>query len=172
MQITFQATAEERSRASSAELHQKLGGGSRVKTWFVLLIIVAVIIFRVQREVSRSDLSWFIPLFLVIWVITFVMLRRQRRKEPRDPTVVIDLQETEVRVARDGGSSIAPWSTFAKFAEDPEFFLLYFHGGKTYLFLPKRAITGGPVAEQQLREILRAKIGQRADGPDDGEPLL
>ena len=141
LHLEYQITKAEKKEAQA--LHQEVRHGKRLK-WIVLavfygviLLEVVVLILRFIFEVKRGERVWFFAILAVVIPVVIMFQRLTRRKT--DEPVRLDVSERELVFQGDGSRVAILWSSFSKFMESQNLFVVL-DGSKRILYMiPKRA---------------------------------
>src|SRR3712207_2873663 len=89
--VEYRLTPEERSKAETAAMVDQAAGGS---VWAYALILVGAIALaglRVWMEIAQGEGLYWVGVFVVIWIVVFVWVRRSakaREAAARETTVL------------------------------------------------------------------------------------
>lgn len=140
---------------------------------FAVVAIVAILGSDLSTATVALTLAPYVLLFLLWiallkWGLAYLSAHAYRRAHaaciPHDQIRVVSEEGLEARCVT--STVKVRWSGIARIVETPDHFL-FFTTPSCAIQLPKQAVTDG-VGLEQLREILRAHVGERAElaGPD------
>jgi hypothetical protein len=132
-------------QAQSLSLQRQLGGGSKVLTWVVLLLLLAgvllVLYFRVQHEVASAYRPYVYAALFVFWLVAWVRIRRRRSRASAPAGIRLAVSDDGLSIRGPGSEVHIPWSGFSRLLESPELFVLVDRPRTTLLVIPKRAFS-------------------------------
>jgi len=161
LKVYFQCTAAEYAEAVSAHYDNKSIG----YYFFIGVVVCLFAIFIVHGLLTRS-LPYSVPfLFVLVFVLVWLLLRfvfrpfYLKRDFRRHPNLareqVLKMDEAGLRVKTDAFQVENSWSSYTKWRETSNFFLLYL-GARQFEIVPKRAFSAPQLDE--FRELLRRKV--------------
>ncbi len=139
LRLEYACTEAEKSQAQNLSVRQKLGGGSKLRTWLVLLLLLNGLLlnawFRFPNLAQAYRALLIVALFVGAYV--FVVCKRIWRETASVP---ITQEISEAGVASFGAAATVrlPWSAFSQCLESNELFVLMDRTKTTLIVVPKR----------------------------------
>jgi YcxB-like protein len=127
-------------QAQTLALRKQLGGGSKWRTWLVLLLLLVGMLlgfyFRFQ-EIPATYRLLFIAAAVGGGLLFVFFQRRSRKTVPA--TTKFEVSETGFAVLGPAAKATMPWSAFSQCLESPDLFVLLDRPKRTLVVIPKRA---------------------------------
>jgi membrane-bound metal-dependent hydrolase YbcI (DUF457 family) len=169
----FRPNPDETIRANRDVLRRRRFGWLHSGIWdwalWPVAVGMAVLYFFLPGDVRTLWLVGTVAFFLaaVVGLATPLIVRRQLRRQYSDTP---SLRGPQVYQFSDGGLAMTGgattttlgWDSLVEAAETDAFFLFY-HSKRQAFYLPKR-VMGDEQQLQQLRQLLRTRLGPRAAG--------
>ncbi len=139
--LEYTCTAAEMEEAESLSLRRQLGGGSKWRTWLVLLVMLVGLLLVLYFELRREVPAAYIPcIFVTIFLFALVSVLWKRKVRHRQSVANKVEVSNDGLVAAIGGVKLAsPWSAFSDCIESPNLFVLVDRPKALLMVLPKRA---------------------------------
>jgi hypothetical protein len=141
LHLEFACTDAETKQARSLHLRRQVGGGSKVLTLVILLLLLVGMVltfyFRVQREVTPAYRPYVYAAVFAVALLAWVWIRRSRASTPIETRLEVSDDGLSIRTS--GAAVRMPWSGFSSLLESPDLFVLVDRPKTTLLVIPKRA---------------------------------
>jgi len=141
LHLEYACTRAERDEAQTLNLRQRLGRGSKWRTWLVLLLVVVGmaldLYFRMLKDIRLAYWPWIIGGVLGLAGIVFFIKRKLLDRI--SGTARLDVSETDITVLNAASNVSIPWSAFMQCIESPNLFVLVDRPKTTLIIVPKRA---------------------------------
>jgi hypothetical protein len=124
----------------------------------ILVLFVAAAAWIVWQQVDASERKLWLPLLAVIWVVTFVTLRRVRGR-PQSPTLIECSTQMFQIVASNTCTRLLP-GQLSVYAESDQILVFRDRDGHQTIYIPKRAFP-----DEQSIAWLKALLGTSAELP-------
>ncbi len=140
LRLEYTCTDADMEQARALVLRNRLGGGSKWRTYFVLLVVgVGMLLgawfrFREIPETYRALLLAAVAAGSVL----FVFLQQKFRKSTREPTT-LEISDADLTFHHADSKGVIPWASFGECLESPNLFVLLDRPKKTMYVVPKRA---------------------------------
>jgi hypothetical protein len=183
MTVQYTLTGEEASKAQVASERAKYGAENSPWKFRAILIGAAILVaLRFYQELVRDGGVIWIGVFLLVWVVLTMWMRkssRARREEAIEP-VTLEIYADGLLLTTPRQRTHLLWPVFGRVSETPEFFLLQHAHLRTWQVIPKRAFPGPPhvdwfgtlMREQtgRAKHSVDAALSAMATIVDAGEP--
>lgn len=169
--LEYACTSDEMEQAQSLHLRKQLGGGSKLRTNFILFVLIVGMLlggwFRF-REI-REDYRALMLGTVIAGSVLFVFIKRRFVKSVPLPSQ-LEISERDITILHAGSKVVLPWSAFGEFLESPDLFVLVDRPKQTLIVVPKRSF---PSAESQSWfQQLATNLPSPADVPWNDRPVF
>jgi hypothetical protein len=141
LKLDYICTPAERSEAQTLGLRQQLGGGSKWRTWVVLLVMLIGVLLAFYFEVRRDLSDPFLPYVLggaFLFACGVIIWKSRTRRGPSTVNQV-EISDEAVTVVMGNVRLTTPWAAFSDCLESPNLFVLVDRPKTLLTLLPKRA---------------------------------
>src|SRR6266478_3044054 len=156
LRLEYACTKAEMEQAQSLILRKQLGGGSKWRTWLVLLVLLGGVLlgfyFQVRHDVPRTCRPFIFPVMLGLIVVLALWKYKSRGGPPA--TTRVEVSATDFTILGPDSKVTMPWSAFGECLESPDLFVL--------LDRPRAALM---VAQTGVSERKLANLVSRAGRP-------
>jgi hypothetical protein len=170
LRLEYACTEAEKTLAQNLSIRQQLGGGSKLRTWLILLLMVIGLILAAWFQFRDSPAAYralgIIALF--VGASVFVACKRIWRTTAPAPTT-LEISEVGLTIVGADSSVKLPWSAFSQCLESDELFVLVDRTKTTLIVMPKRAF---PNEESQTWFREQAAHVGRSAAPAFGEAAV
>jgi hypothetical protein len=139
LHLDYVCSHAELEQAQSLSLRHQLGGGSKWRTRFVLVVLLVGILsgawFRF-REIPEGYPALILAAIIGCCLFFAVCIRRFRKTIPRP--IQLEISEEGLTILGTDSKVALPWSAFAQCLESSDLFVLLDRPKRTLIVLPKR----------------------------------
>jgi len=165
LRLEYGCARAELEEAQSLSLRKQLGGGSKWRTWLMLLILLVGVLLAFYWQIVRTISPAYRPYVVggLIVLITGMMVWQRRARKHTPQTTRIEISDAEFVILGPESRVAMPWSAFGDCLESPNLFALV-DRPKGFLFVvPKRAFPDES-AQDWFRSLARSRR-TRVDQP-------
>jgi hypothetical protein len=140
LRLEYTCTEAERIQAKNLSIRQQLGGGSKLRTWLVLLLMVMGVLvaawfqLRAIPEIYRA-----LAIVAFFGCVFLIAAGKQRWRKSVPAPTALEISEAGVTIPGTDSAVRLLWSGFSRCLESDELFVLVDRTKTTLLILPKRA---------------------------------
>ena len=159
VRLVFRCNAAEWAEAKAVLRQYQLGGGSKLLSWvmFVLLCAAGIaIIWWRTKQLVPAPFQFYLPAATAVLVVCFLVY--DRWKKVLGPLTCVELSARGVRVFNDDSETMIPWSGISRRVESAQLFLLWNRRKSLVCIIPKRALPPEVYDVEWLRQI---EVGPR-----------
>jgi uncharacterized membrane protein len=140
LQLEYTVTAAEMDEAQSLGLRKQIGGGSKWRTWVILLALLTGLLVGFYYQIRHDVPAAYQPyVFAAIFIFAFAFVLWKRRGRGRHTVPNrVEISEEEVRLAVGDVKIAWPWAALSDCVESPALFVLIDRPKAVLMVLPKR----------------------------------
>jgi hypothetical protein len=95
---------------------------------------------------------------MILWIARIKFGREFKKNASVHGVHQLDATESGIRIANSESETRSTWKVYSKFAENSGVFILFDQGKKTFIPIPKAALTGEQITE--LRSLFKAGLAR------------
>ena len=159
MRLVFACDADEWAEAKAVLRQYQFGGGSRVLSWVMFLLLSAagiLVIWWRTKQLVPPAFQFCLPVGAAVLAVGFLVYGRWKRAP--GPLTCVELSPSGVRVVDDDSETMIPWSGISRRVESAHLFLLWNRRTSLVCIIPKRAL---PPEEYDVEWLRRIEVGPR-----------
>jgi hypothetical protein len=155
LRLHFAVTHDEASQAQSLVLRQQLGGGSKWRTWLVLLVTFFGLLAALFFKIPADQRNLWIGLFVALWIATslWIFIKKKPTPEPAD----VEITDQAFRLTTGGATLDYAWSAFSQLIESETLFVLLDRSKTVAITIPKRAFPDHP-SQDWFRSLVHTAL--------------
>jgi hypothetical protein len=138
--LEYTCTKAEMEQAQSLSLRKQVGGGSKWRTWFVLLLVLAGMLGLLYFQIKDLAPVYRLLIFggILVFSVCSVIGKRWFRRDPQAATRV-EISSADFSILGPDSKVTILWSGFSECLESPDLFVLLDRPKTILIVVPKRA---------------------------------
>ena len=158
LRLEYSCTHAELEEAQSLNLRRQLGGGSKWKTWLMLLLMLVGMLLAFYWQIVREVSPVYRPYVIggLIFLIAGIMIWRRLTRKDTSQTTRVEISEAEFVILGPDSRVAMPWSAFGDCLESHNLFALVDRPKGLLLIVPKRAFPNES-AQDSFRSLAQSK---------------